>query len=53
MRVMFTAKRAELFEFDPLGRRAFVLRLAVVPVLAFAALELNNFSRHNLSSSLR
>jgi hypothetical protein len=46
MRLMFAAVRAEFLEFEALGRRPLVFRFTVVPVLAFAALELNNFSRH-------
>jgi hypothetical protein len=47
MRMMFTAKGTELFEFDALSGGAFIFGFAVVPIFAFAALELNNFSRHN------
>jgi hypothetical protein len=47
MRLMLTAERAELLEFETLGSRLFILRVAVVPALAFVALQLNNFARHN------
>jgi hypothetical protein len=47
MRMMLAAERAELFQFYPFCSGAFIFRFAVVPVFAFAALELNNFSRHN------
>jgi hypothetical protein len=46
MRLMFAAVRAELLELDALGCRSLVFRLAVVPVFALAALELDNFTRH-------
>jgi hypothetical protein len=49
MRLMLAAERAELFQLNPLRRRALVLRLAVVPVFAFAALELNNFTWHEFA----
>jgi hypothetical protein len=48
MWLVFTAKRAKLLQFDPLRGGALIFGLAVVPVFALAALELNNFSRHNL-----
>jgi hypothetical protein len=35
---MLTAERAELLELKALGSRLFVLRIAVVPTLAFVAL---------------
>jgi hypothetical protein len=47
MRLMFAAVRAEFFQFDPLRSGAFIFCFAVVAVLALAALELNNLSRHN------
>jgi hypothetical protein len=46
VRAMFPAKRAELFQLQPFGGRALVLGLAVVPVFALGALELNDFSWH-------
>jgi hypothetical protein len=49
MRVVLAAIRAELLHFKTLGRRLFVLRARVVPVLAFLTLERNDFSRHNFS----
>jgi hypothetical protein len=52
MRVMLAAERTELFQLDPFRGGAFIFSLTVVPVLAFAALELNNFSRHNFPFSL-
>jgi hypothetical protein len=50
--LMFTAVWAELLELYALGGRSFVLGLAVVPVFAFAALELDNFSWHAAYSFL-
>jgi hypothetical protein len=47
MRLMFPAERAELFQLDALGSRALILRFAVIPILALAALKLNNLSRHS------
>ena len=38
--------RTELFHFQTFSCRPLVFSLAVIPVLAFAALELNNFTRH-------
>jgi hypothetical protein len=38
MRLMLAAERAKLFEFETLGGRLFVLRIAVVPTLALIAL---------------
>jgi hypothetical protein len=52
MRLMFTAERAELLEFNTLCGGPLILGLAVVPVFAFAALELNNFTWHELPSFL-
>jgi hypothetical protein len=46
MRAMLAAERAELLQFQPLRRGALVLCLAVVPVFALGALELNDFSWH-------
>jgi hypothetical protein len=46
MRVVLAAVRAELAHFDAPGRGLLVLRTRVVPVLAFAALKRNDFSRH-------
>jgi hypothetical protein len=43
---MLAAERAEFLHFDPLCRGPLVLRLAVIAVLAFTALELNNFAWH-------
>jgi hypothetical protein len=48
MRAMFPAERAELFELQPFGGRALVFCLAIVPVFALGALELNDFSWHKL-----
>jgi hypothetical protein len=48
MRVMLTAVGAELFHFETLGGRLLVLCGCVVPVLALAALERNDFSWHKL-----
>jgi hypothetical protein len=49
MRLMFAAERAKLFQFNPLCRSPLVFRLAVVPVFALTALELNNFTWHLIS----
>jgi hypothetical protein len=46
MRVVLAAIRAELLHFKTLGRRLFVLRARVVPVLAFLTLERDDFSWH-------
>jgi hypothetical protein len=46
VRLVLPAIWAKLFHFQTLGRGLLVFRFAVVPVLALAALELNNFSRH-------
>jgi hypothetical protein len=46
MRMMLSAIRAELTELNPLGRRLFVLRLRIVTILAFRALECDDFARH-------
>jgi hypothetical protein len=53
MRLVFPAIGAEFFQFQPLSRRSLVFRLAVVPVLAFSALELNNLTRHELRLFLK
>jgi hypothetical protein len=46
MRLVLPAVRAELLQLNPLCRRSLVLRLAIVPVLAFTALKLNDFTWH-------
>jgi hypothetical protein len=46
MRLMFAAVRAEFLHLQTLRRRPLVFGLAVVPIFAFGALELNNFARH-------
>jgi hypothetical protein len=46
MRLVLAAVRAELLELYTLRCCSFVLCLAVVPILAFAALELDYFSCH-------
>jgi hypothetical protein len=48
MRLVLAAIRAELAQFDPLGRRLFVLRLRIVAVLALAALKSNDFAHFDL-----
>jgi hypothetical protein len=48
MRLMLPAVRTKLLEFDPFRGSPLILGLAVVAVLAFAALELNNFSWHRV-----
>jgi hypothetical protein len=50
MRLMLPAERTELLQLNPFGGGALVLSLAIVPILAFAALELNDFTRHNVPS---
>jgi hypothetical protein len=49
MRLVLTAKWAELLEFQTLGRRLLILRITVIPSLALVALQLNNLSRHPAS----
>src|SRR5215469_10570089 len=46
MRLVLAAMTAELLQLDALRRRLFVLGRRIVPVLALAALERNDFSRH-------
>jgi hypothetical protein len=46
---MFPAERAELLQLNALRRGPLVLRLAVIAVLAFAALKLNNLTGHKLA----
>jgi hypothetical protein len=46
---MLAAEGAELFQFNPFRRSPLVLGLAIVPILAFAALELNNFTGHKFA----
>jgi hypothetical protein len=48
MRLVLAAIRTKLFELEALGRGPLVLGLAVVPILALATLELNDFTRHEL-----
>jgi hypothetical protein len=43
---MFAAKRAELLQLNALGCGLFILRIAVVPILALGALECNDLSWH-------
>ncbi len=49
MRLMLSAKRAELLHLQTLRGRAFVLGFAVVAIFAFAALKLNDLSWHDSS----
>ncbi len=49
---MLAAERAELLKLETLGSRLLVLRVAVVPALAFITLQLNNFARHTAESFL-
>jgi len=49
---MLAAEGAELFQFNPFRRSPLVLGLAIVPVFALAALELNNFTWHELPAFL-
>jgi hypothetical protein len=44
---MLAAEGAELLHLKTLSGRLFILSLAVVAVLAFAALKLNDLSWHN------
>jgi hypothetical protein len=46
MRLMLPTEWAEFLHFNPFGCGPLVLRLAVIAVLAFTALKLNNFSWH-------
>jgi len=46
VRLMFPTIRAELLHLETLSSRPLIFRFAVIPVLAFAALELNDFSWH-------
>jgi hypothetical protein len=46
MRLMLAAEWTELLHLDPFRRCLFILRLAVVAVLAFTALKLNDFAWH-------
>jgi hypothetical protein len=46
VRLVLAAVRAKLLQFDPLSGRLLVLRVAIVPVLAFLTLELDNLARH-------
>jgi hypothetical protein len=52
VRLMLTATRAELLEFQALRCRFLVLRIRVIPFLAFSALERDNFPRHPFESFL-
>ena len=52
MRLVLAAVRTELFHFQTFGSGPLVLCFAVVPVLAFAALELNDLSWHSPASLL-
>jgi hypothetical protein len=47
MRLMLPTEGAELFQLNPLRGGSLIFRFAVVSVLAFTALELNNFTWHN------
>jgi hypothetical protein len=46
VRLMVTAMRAKLLELETVGGSLLVLHLAVVPVLAFGALERDYFASH-------
>jgi hypothetical protein len=46
MRLMLTAERAEFLHLQPFCRCLLILRLAVVAVLTFTALKLNDFAWH-------
>jgi hypothetical protein len=46
MGLMLAAMTAELTQFDPFRLRLFILGRRIVPVLAFRALERNDFARH-------
>jgi hypothetical protein len=43
---MLSAIRAELLQLQPLGCGFLVLGIAIVPILAFLTLKLNNLARH-------
>ena len=49
VRLMFPAIWTELLQLQPLSCGSLILRLAVVPVFAFCALELDNFTRHSVA----
>ena len=49
MRLVLAAERAELFHREALGHRPLILCLAVIAVLAFFALELNDFAGHKFA----
>jgi hypothetical protein len=51
VRLVLPAIRTKLFQFQPLSSGSLILRLAVVPVLTFSALELDNFTRHLIRPS--
>jgi hypothetical protein len=53
VRLVLAAERAELLELETLRSRLFILGVAVVPALAFVALQLDNFARHLLKSFLK
>jgi fumarate reductase subunit C len=46
MQLVLAAMRAEFLEFEALRGCSFVFCLTVVPILAFGALKLNNFTWH-------
>jgi len=46
MRLMLAAERTEFLHLDPFRCRFFIFRFAVVAVLTFTALKLNDFAWH-------
>jgi hypothetical protein len=46
MRLVLSAMRAELFEFQPFRSRFLVLGTGIVPVFALGALKRDDFARH-------
>jgi hypothetical protein len=51
MGLMLAAEWAELLEFETLGCRLLILRVAVIPAFALVALQLDNFARHTADPS--
>jgi hypothetical protein len=47
VRLVLSAVRAELLQLDPFRGGLLILRIAIVPVLALLALELDDLARHN------
>jgi hypothetical protein len=47
MWLMLAAERAKLLQLKTLGGSLLVLGIAIVPALAFVALQLDDFARHD------